>query len=218
MLRDRIVCGIEDPKIQRRLLAEPELTFDKAFELSLVSESADKNAKDLQPAKSLYINYTSNHRHATTVEESTSRETVVTNLQSATTVVKSDTYVACVCKSKSKFTTGRVSRPQQCSIGARSISRLSNTLLEDNDDYSIYTRTEPPVKPLVVSVKLNNADLEMELDTGASISIISEATYSRLWLQEKAPPIQKSQVKLKTYSGEQLTVKGVIDVEVQCKD
>ena len=37
-------------KIQQRLLAEPELTFDKAFELALASESADKNAKDLQPA------------------------------------------------------------------------------------------------------------------------------------------------------------------------
>ena len=48
MLCDRIVCGIEDPKIQRRLLAEPELTFDKAFELAIASESADKNAKDLQ--------------------------------------------------------------------------------------------------------------------------------------------------------------------------
>ena len=48
MLRDRLVCGIEDPKIQRRLLAESDLTFDKAFELALASESADKNAKDLQ--------------------------------------------------------------------------------------------------------------------------------------------------------------------------
>ena len=52
MLRDRLVCGIEDPKIQRRLLAEPDLTFDKAFELALASESADKNAKDLQATKS----------------------------------------------------------------------------------------------------------------------------------------------------------------------
>ena len=42
--------GIEDAKIQQRLLEEPELTFDKAFELALASESADKNAKDLQPA------------------------------------------------------------------------------------------------------------------------------------------------------------------------
>ena len=52
MLHDRLVCGIEDPKIQWTLLAEPDLTFDKAFELALASESADKNAKDLQATKS----------------------------------------------------------------------------------------------------------------------------------------------------------------------
>ena len=56
MLRDRLVCGVEEPKIQRRLLAEPDLSFDKAFELALASESADKNAKDLQPTASPTVN------------------------------------------------------------------------------------------------------------------------------------------------------------------
>ena len=40
MLRNRLICGIEDPKIQQRLLAEPDLTFDKA-------ESADKNVNKI---------------------------------------------------------------------------------------------------------------------------------------------------------------------------
>ena len=52
MLRDILVCGIEDPKIQRRLLAESDLSFDKAFELTLASESTDQNAKELQATKS----------------------------------------------------------------------------------------------------------------------------------------------------------------------
>ena len=82
----------------------------------------------------------------------------------------------------------------------------------------MYNLTGPAVKPLVVSVKLNSVDLEMELDTRASISVIGEATYNGLWLKGKAPAIQESQVKLKTYSGEQLSVKGVIKVEVQYKD
>ena len=82
----------------------------------------------------------------------------------------------------------------------------------------MYNLAGPPVKPLEVSVKLNNRDLEMELDTGASVSIISEATFNRLWPQEEAPAMHESQVKLKTYSGEQLTVKGMIEVEVQYAD
>ena len=51
MLRDRLVYGIEDPKVQQRLLAEPDLSFDKAFELALASETANQNAKDLQATK-----------------------------------------------------------------------------------------------------------------------------------------------------------------------
>lgn len=58
----------------------------------------------------------------------------------------------------------------------------------------------------------------MELDTGASISVISEAIHNGLWPKRKASAIQESQVKLKTYSGEQLSVKRVIKVEVQYKD
>ena len=67
-------------------------------------------------------------------------------------------------------------------------------------------------------VKVNNVDLKMELDTGASVSIISEATYNRLWPQGQAPVLQESHVRLKTYSGEQVPVKGVMDVTVQVNE
>ena len=48
MLRNQLVCGAKDGSLQRRLLAEPDLTFRKAFELCQASELAEKNAKELQ--------------------------------------------------------------------------------------------------------------------------------------------------------------------------
>ena len=53
MLRDRIVCGVRDRRIQQRLLAEPDLKLKKAMELALAAEAAERNSKDLQqtPAK-----------------------------------------------------------------------------------------------------------------------------------------------------------------------
>ena len=48
MLRDRLVCGVNDDRIQRRLLSELNLTFARAFELAQALESAEKHAKDLQ--------------------------------------------------------------------------------------------------------------------------------------------------------------------------
>ena len=51
MLRDRIVCGINDDRIQQRLLSEKGLTYKKALELSQGLERAAKNVRELQSTK-----------------------------------------------------------------------------------------------------------------------------------------------------------------------
>ena len=48
MLRDRLVCGIGDDATQKRLLAEPVLTYKKATELALSMERAVKNVRELK--------------------------------------------------------------------------------------------------------------------------------------------------------------------------
>ena len=48
MLRDRLVCGIENKSIQKRLLAEVTLTLKKATELALAMVTAEANAETLQ--------------------------------------------------------------------------------------------------------------------------------------------------------------------------
>ena len=52
MLCDRLVCGIIDPQIQKRLLVEDKLTSKKALEISLALEAAIKDTKQLQAATS----------------------------------------------------------------------------------------------------------------------------------------------------------------------
>ena len=46
MLRDRLVCGINDDAIQRRLLSEQNLTFDKALTTAQGLEAAAKNLRE----------------------------------------------------------------------------------------------------------------------------------------------------------------------------
>ena len=48
MLHDRLVCGIMDSTVQKHLLAEKNLTLDKAIGLTQSVEIAEKGAKDLQ--------------------------------------------------------------------------------------------------------------------------------------------------------------------------
>lgn len=51
MLRDRLVCGINDDRIQRRLLAEDGLTFETALKHAQAMEAAKKDIQDLNSKK-----------------------------------------------------------------------------------------------------------------------------------------------------------------------
>ena len=70
-------------------------------------------------------------------------------------------------------------------------------------------------KPLEVTVQVDGHQLVMEVDTGASLSLISRETYQQLW---PSRPLQASTVNLRTYSGERVGVLGGLDVNVGCGD
>ena len=53
MLRDRLVVGIMNNRIQRRLLAEKELTFKRAYELAIAHETAEKNTAKLKQKEAM---------------------------------------------------------------------------------------------------------------------------------------------------------------------
>ena len=50
-IRDRIVCGLCSESIQKRLLAETELTLSKTLEIAKGMEAADRNAQKLKGAE-----------------------------------------------------------------------------------------------------------------------------------------------------------------------
>ena len=67
---------------------------------------------------------------------------------------------------------------------------------------------------MTATLNVNGVELQMEVDTGASASIISQTTYQKSW-PTHAPPLQPSNVKLRTYTGEELKVLGSLTTEVQ---
>ena len=47
MLCERLICGINNDRMQHCLLAESKLSFKKAYELAQALETADHDAKEL---------------------------------------------------------------------------------------------------------------------------------------------------------------------------
>ena len=48
-LRDRFVCGLNNPKIQNKLLNTEDLLFEKAFQIAKSMEMAEKNTQEYPP-------------------------------------------------------------------------------------------------------------------------------------------------------------------------
>lgn len=59
--------------------------------------------------------------------------------------------------------------------------------------------------------------MNQSFDTGASASVISEATYRQLW-PENPPPLRRTNIKLRTYTGESLKILGTTKVKVEYQD
>ena len=115
-------------------------------------------------------------------------------------------------ESMSEKDTEAINRAPRKSISQMHIVEESEETIKE---YSLYnTSTGQKPKPMMIPVKIEDITLSMELDTGASVSIISEKTYKK-WLSSKA--LQKSTVSLRTYTGEPLDVMGSMEVEVKYK-
>ena len=90
----------------------------------------------------------------------------------------------------------------------------NSTNSKDGEGFGLYrTGTDSmTVKPYVVSVQLGNATVNMEVDTGASRSTVSQYVYNTLLTDF---PLQNTDVTLRSYSGEKVPILGKISVPVK---
>ena len=71
------------------------------------------------------------------------------------------------------------------------------------------------VKPIVITVNVNGTDILIEVDTGASLSIISEQTF---WaIACPTDKLQLTSITLTTYSRDNLHILGTYDIQVGYK-
>lgn len=64
-------------------------------------------------------------------------------------------------------------------------------------------------------IEVEGLEIMMEVDTGASVSLVSERTYNKYWPNKR---LEKSAVTLRTYSKEKLRILGSMTVSVKYKE
>ena len=79
--------------------------------------------------------------------------------------------------------------------------------------YRIGSRTD--TQPLKVSICIDKQLVQMELDTGAAVSLMAEATFRKLWPKKSLSP---TKCQLCSYSKEPIPVAGSVQVDVTYKN
>ena len=133
---------------------------------------------------------------------------------------KSKGHILKVCKKKALASLGGYAHRSRPNQGGRTqpVRYVEDDTLqkEPNDDFKlIQIHLEKPEPSIMVPVKVKGENFSMELDTGASVSIMSEEAWRR---QLPKVPLEESKIKLKTYTGEALEIIGQAQVEVTYQD
>ncbi|XP_071485250.1 uncharacterized protein [Diadema antillarum] len=184
ILRDRLVCGVRDDRIQRRLLAEKSLNLGKAMEIAASIEMAVNNVRDLQTAQAPREEV---HQMASSPQPKQARaRTCFRCGKGGHTSDKG--HISSVCPSKRR------------GIPPKSGGQVKALKADDNDagtESADESSAPPPaeyrnlrlyrvdgksnVPPLKVKVNIDSQEVGMEIDTGASISLMSETTFRTYW-------------------------------------
>ena len=220
MLCDRIVCSINNSRIQQKLLSEKKLTLTTAIETAQAIETASKNDKELaqqetaQPVESVHrgkdtrsifcgtcfcCGKVGHKREKCRLKDVTCRG------------CGRKGHIQHICRSKPVFS----HQPRPTGKGSvhhleESSKELSGESGDDHHLYAIISSSKP--QPFRVDIIINYKLTTMEIDTGASLTLVSECTLHDLWPDTCVTP---SKVKLHSYSGETIPVLGNVDVLVK---
>ena len=86
--------------------------------------------------------------------------------------------------------------------------------VEEDPISQLYMLPSSKTKPLKRVVNIDGKEVEMEIDTGESVLVVTHTEYKRLWSPKSRPPLHVARIKLKTYTGEMNKIYGLFEVVV----
>ena len=224
-LRDKFVWEMKkNTRVQQRLLAESELTFVKATELALSMELALQGvqmvsgATNIKPEVYKLSQHPQKHpqKHQPFVKQSKpcfrcgSTEHHPSNCKFKTAecnFCKKVGHIKSNCFAFAKHNQKHNRQKQQHCIEASNPTDAEYC-------YDLYSVKKEHTERMTTDVIMDGKIINLEVDTGAAVTIISRETFKQHYRDGKQPELRKTADVLRTYTGQQIRVEGVTDVSI----
>lgn len=230
-LRDRLVCGMHNESVQRRLLTEKDLTLQKALELAIAMETASKDAMQLQKKVSTEA-HSVNKFTAKSAKANACFRCGKGSHDQADCWFRDKNCMKCnrkghiqrMCKTKGNEEKQKTKRNEEKHRSWKKDKRVnemndtdaSGSASDETDNglahIELHSMTESEKKMIWVTPKINGKKIKMELDTGSALSLISLKDYKENFADVK---LKQTPILLKTYTGEKVAPVGKIKVKVK---
>eukprot|EP00731_Ephydatia_muelleri_P022229 Em0014g820a len=185
-LRDRFVCGLTNESIQRRLLSEANLDFEKAVQIARGMETAQKNSQVVQASEGRVQKF-QDHVSSRTQGGQGCRHCGKRGHQAEHCRFKNAVCYRChkkghieaKCKTRQDKEETKWMEEQgedECK-GHR--YHVIDTLCEETMGSVFKSQDTSGTSVYRVKMEINGEMLMMEIDTGAAVSLISEDTYRK---------------------------------------
>ncbi|XP_068140073.1 uncharacterized protein [Drosophila tropicalis] len=220
MLRDRFVCGMKDEGLQKSLLAEADLTIQRAMERATSSEAAAHSAWAMR----------------NTAESTESIHEVQTNAirpsrpnqhhQPCDGCGGAHLRKLCPHRNTVCHACHRAGHLQRVCRAVRDPGRKAFNTSSGHDSYRGPHKQKPneeysvhSILPLIcpkeiVTIIINKRKCQFEVDSGSAITMIDEATFRYIWPTDR-PNIQDCALEFTDYQKNRIPVIGIVDTSVQ---
>ena len=207
-------------------MAETKLTFEDALKIVSSMEAATKSAVELQAGEKSQQQV---HKvESSDIKDQTSRPPFYRRGKKDHPSNRCR-FLRAVCNNCGKV--GHIQRicrsPQQGQLPKRQrklpapsrktqqqIKTVTSTSDKDSE-YQLHNLSTQKADPIMVTLSVEGKDLQMEVDTGAAVSLVPFEIYQQLCPEKE---LLLSSLELRTYSGEQIKPVGCQEVQVRYGD
>ena len=235
-IRDQFVWGVRSELIKKKLLSDKNLTYQKAIELALAQEAAMKNVVEMHTGgSSRAVNFVANKKPSKRNEVRAkacfccgrpnhfSSNCKYRDYECHTCGKKG--HLQNMCKSKAETEPCRLNNSNK---GKQRTKRNDQNFIEEADDmrepfdHLFHLKGgdvdgDGEVEPISVEISVEKIKINFEVDTGSPISAISSNFYAKN-KQLRAMKLRESHRIFKSYQGNIIQPRGILDVNVQYKN